>query len=125
MTRIHENDWGRMEQNLSKAAEDALYWEDVCNDIVEILGAEGVILVPTNPNFRGQWMSCSSFLKTTLGRSKSIFSKTDWAKIEVVKRVNARINCPVRMYFFMFKTILKILIIWYCRSLDFGQKNPV
>ncbi len=55
-----------MEQNLSKAAEDALYWEDVCNDIVEILGAEGVILVPTNPNFRGQWMSCSSFLKTTL-----------------------------------------------------------
>lgn len=63
---MSEKIWSRMEQNLSKAAEDAQHWEDVCNDITEVLGAEGVILVPTNPNFRGQWMSCSTYLKTTL-----------------------------------------------------------
>lgn len=58
--------WKHLEKDLNRAIEHAQHWEDVCNHIVTILGAEGAILVPTNPNFRGQWMSCSTHLKTTL-----------------------------------------------------------
>lgn len=58
--------WGALETDINRAVKDAQYWENVCNHIVDILGATGVILVPTNPNFRGQWMSCSTYLKTTL-----------------------------------------------------------
>jgi len=58
--------WKNLDKNLSRAVEHAKYWEDVCNDIVDIMGATGVIIAPANPNFRGQWMSCSTGLKVTL-----------------------------------------------------------
>lgn len=64
--RIMDIIWKNLELTLSKAVEHAQHWEEVCNCIVTILGANGVILVPTNPNFRGQWMSCSTGLKATL-----------------------------------------------------------
>ena len=51
---------------LEQAAENAIYWEKACNEIVAFMGATGLIFAPTNPSFRGQWMSCSTGLKATL-----------------------------------------------------------
>ncbi|WP_322990740.1 LuxR C-terminal-related transcriptional regulator [Hoeflea sp.] len=62
-----ETAWNRLDDALNLATEDAQHWEDVCNEVVDIFGAEGAILVPTDPSFRGVWMSCSSKLKMTLG----------------------------------------------------------
>jgi len=59
--------FSRLQQALNLAVNDALYWEEACNAAIELVEANGVILVPTNPAFRGVWMSCSTYLKTTLG----------------------------------------------------------
>jgi len=55
-----------LRDKLELAIDDAGHWEDVCNEIVNIFDAEGVILAPATPTFRGVWMSCSSRLGTTL-----------------------------------------------------------
>ena len=46
--------------------DDAQQWENVCDAVVDICGANGAILVPTNPAFRGNWMSCSTTMKEAL-----------------------------------------------------------
>ncbi len=46
--------------------DDAQQWENVCDAVVDICGANGAILLPTNPAFRGNWMSCSTGLKKAL-----------------------------------------------------------
>jgi len=56
-----------LQEALDLAVDDAQNWERACNCAVDLLGATGAILVPTNPAFRGVWMSCSTRLKTTLG----------------------------------------------------------
>ncbi|PLW79009.1 helix-turn-helix transcriptional regulator [Cohaesibacter celericrescens] len=51
---------------LTLATQDAQHWDQVCNCVVDLFGALGAILVPTNPSFRGVWMSCSTSLGATL-----------------------------------------------------------
>ena len=55
-----------LERKLELAVDNAAHWEDVCNEILNIFGATGVILAPATPTFRGVWMSCSTRLATTL-----------------------------------------------------------
>ena len=55
-----------IEEALERAAENATYWEDACNEMVDFMGATGIIFAPAITNFRGQWMSCSTGLKATL-----------------------------------------------------------
>ena len=55
-----------LKELLELATHDAQNWEQVCNKIVEMFGATGAILVPTNPTFRGVWMSCSTALGATV-----------------------------------------------------------
>ncbi|AKI01619.1 DNA-binding protein with HTH domain [Hoeflea sp. IMCC20628] len=62
-----ETVWKRLDDALDLAIDDAQYWENVCNEVVDIFGATGAILIPTDPSFRGVWMSCSTRLKLTLG----------------------------------------------------------
>ncbi len=61
-----QNLWETLDNVLAQATQNAVHWEKACNLIVEIFGAGGVIFAPTDPTFRGQWMSCSSGLKATL-----------------------------------------------------------
>ncbi|MGL1921377.1 MAG: hypothetical protein OCD03_10140 [Hyphomicrobiales bacterium] len=56
----------QLEKALNLATEDAKHWEEACNSIVDILGATGVVFAPTDPNFRGKWMSCCTRLGLAL-----------------------------------------------------------
>ena len=55
-----------LKRKLELVIDDASHWEDVCNEIEKIFGAQGVILAPATPSFRGVWMSCSTRLAATL-----------------------------------------------------------
>jgi DNA-binding CsgD family transcriptional regulator len=56
----------RLEQLLDKAVHDAQFWTQVCDELVELTGANGAILAPSTPSFRGVWMSCSTRLGATV-----------------------------------------------------------
>ena len=61
-----EKNFSYLEQLLEKAVHDAQFWNHVCDELVRLTGANGAILAPAIPNFRGIWMSCSARLGATL-----------------------------------------------------------
>src|SRR5690606_39823204 len=61
-----DQDLTRLEQLLDQAIDNAQCWNEVCDEVVKMTGANGAILVPATPSFRGVWMSCSSRLGATL-----------------------------------------------------------
>ncbi|MDF2369682.1 MAG: hypothetical protein P1V21_02705 [Rhizobiaceae bacterium] len=57
---------GKLQDNLDRAIHGAQYWDDVCQDVVDLLGARGALLPPTNPHCRGMWMSGTKAMKQGL-----------------------------------------------------------
>lgn len=56
----------RLKSTLQLAITDAQYWDVCCDIVVELFGATGALLPPSNPHFRGVWMSGTAPMKAAL-----------------------------------------------------------
>ncbi|MEM5468266.1 helix-turn-helix transcriptional regulator [Celeribacter marinus] len=55
-----------LEDTLTRATQDAKYWDVACTNVVDLFGATGALLPPSNPQFRGLWMSGTQEMKHAL-----------------------------------------------------------
>lgn len=53
---------------LSLATEHAQYWDTACDQVVELFNATGALLPPSNPHFRGVWVSGTDNMKAAMPR---------------------------------------------------------
>jgi len=55
-----------LKATLELATEDAQYWDKACDQVVELFNATGALLPPSNPNFRGVWVSGTDKMKAAM-----------------------------------------------------------
>jgi DNA-binding CsgD family transcriptional regulator len=56
-----------LQNTLDLAVDDARHWDEVCDVVVQLFGATGALLPPSNPNFRGIWVSGTDNMKAAMG----------------------------------------------------------
>ena len=56
----------KLETILELATKDAQQWDVACERVVELFGATGALLPPSNPHFRGVWVSGTSNMKAAM-----------------------------------------------------------
>lgn len=57
-----------LKATLDLATENAQYWDRACEIVVELFDATGALLPPSNPHFRGVWVSGTDNMKAAMGR---------------------------------------------------------
>lgn len=57
-----------LKATLNLAAEDSQYWDKACDQVVDLFNATGALLPPSNPHFRGVWVSGTNNMKAAMPR---------------------------------------------------------
>lgn len=57
---------GKLQATLDLATNDAQQWDIACDVVVDLFGATGALLPPSNPHFRGVWVSGTQNMKDAL-----------------------------------------------------------
>jgi len=73
-TENHKYEFSKFEQSLSKAVDNAKYWQDVCDDVSRIFGAVGSVIASFKAEERGPWLVHSKSLDNAL----SVYVKDGW-----------------------------------------------
>lgn len=55
-----------LQNTLDLAVEDAHHWDEACDIVVQLFGATGALLPPSNPHFRGIWVSGTREMKAAM-----------------------------------------------------------
>lgn len=103
-------DFSQLQNALEKATFDAQYWDVACEAVTELFNGTGALLPPSNPQFRGVWMSGTPQMKVALleylaegwhlkdpreGVLKTMFEKGYATDDEVYPDREARAKIPI------------------------------